>query len=131
MRIRLLISLVTAWAVSSCGPQQSTAVELSGYALVFQNRPIMLYTSAKKGSTIEVRLPDNKSSMDELEASKKEAHCISHLYKLKITGRMISKNSMEADSVKVVGLVDNVELGSFLSSVQSPVLTVISVCPTA
>ena len=130
MRARIIFTMLVGSMLSSCGHRHSL-VELSGYALVFKNRPIILYTSARKESAVEIDLASGLAPLSTTKALEPSTECIAHIYKLKVRGRLSSAKRMDAVSAHVASLVDATELRSFLSSVQSPVLNVHSVCPTA
>lgn len=130
MRARIIFIVFVGSFLPSCGHWDST-VELSGYGLVFYNKPIILYTSLGRQGAVEVNLAKGLEPSTVKKVSKLGTQCVAHIYKMKVRGKLSSAKRMDAASAHVLSLVGATELRSFLSAVQSPVLNVKSICPTA
>lgn len=138
-RAAQLLTFGIAVLLSSCGrqvPREPPVTQVSGYALIFQNRPIVVYPDSLPTRSIIVNADREVLPVILQRAFDGDigGSCVAHLYRLSVTivhAPSGSATRLEAKAINAVETASASERDAFIIRARSSVLDQKSVCATA
>ena len=107
---------------------------MTGYALLFKDRPIVFYSEPLTNESVIVNYDDKilPSEMNAIMNDGRSEECVAHLFKIEIegVGDHEKKQRINAQRISKVRRTSVADLDKFLLTVRSEVLNKRSVCAT-